>query len=404
MTARSEALPIATGAQVRAEVGVVMRGRRRVLALAVVVLVLSAAAGLIAPAALGGMVDAVGAADATGQVIRLGVVMVAGALVEGLLLGLGVVLASRLAERLLAAVRERMVACALQLPQAVVERAGSGDLISRATDDVAMISEVAPRAVPAIGGAAFTIVTTVAGMAVLDWRFAIAMLLILPVHVLTVRWYLRTAPQVYRAERAANADKAARLLSALRGVETVRAFELQDRERAEIGAASWRVAQWSLRARIVQNGFFGRLNLAEFIGLAAILVTAFWLVRDDAVSVGMATTAALFFMRLFDPINELLFVIDDLQSALASLSRIVGVDVTRAESPSVESSGGVALRDVDFGYTPGHLVVRDVSLEVAPGEYVALVGTSGAGKSTVGALLGCATQYAARGRSPRTRS
>lgn len=196
MTARSEALPIATGAQVRAEVGVVMRGRRRVLALAVVVLVLSAAAGLIAPAALGGMVDAVGAADATGQVIRLGVVMVAGALVEGLLLGLGVVLASRLAERLLAAVRERMVACALQLPQAVVERAGSGDLISRATDDVAMISEVAPRAVPAIGGAAFTIVTTVAGMAVLDWRFAIAMLLILPVHVLTVRWYLRTAPQV----------------------------------------------------------------------------------------------------------------------------------------------------------------------------------------------------------------
>lgn len=157
-------------------------------------------------------------------------------------------------------------------------------------------------------------------------------------------------------------------MSALRGVETVRAFELQDRERAEIGAASWRVAQWSLRARIVQNGFFGRLNLAEFIGLAAILVTAFWLVRDDAVSVGMATTAALFFMRLFDPINELLFVIDDLQSALASLSRIVGVDVTRAESPSVESSGGVALRDVDFGYTPGHLVVRDVSLEVAPGE------------------------------------
>ncbi|GAB3310603.1 ATP-binding cassette domain-containing protein [Epidermidibacterium keratini] len=382
-------LPIATAAQVRAEVGAVMRGRRRVLALAIVVLVLSAAAGLIAPAALGGMVDAVGAADATGRVIGLGVLMVVGALAEGLLLGLGVVLASRLAERLLAAVRERMVARALRLPQGMVERAGAGDLISRATDDVAMISEVAPRAVPAIGGAAFTIVTTLGGMAVLDWRFALAMLLILPVHVLAVRWYLHNAPQIYRAERAANADKAARLLAALRGVETVRAFNLEERERTAIGAASWRVAQWSLRTRIVQNGFFGRLNLAEFIGLAAILVTAFWLVRADAVTVGMATTAALFFMRLFDPINELLFVIDDLQSALASLSRIVGVDVATDDRAvdAPQPSGGIALRGVDFGYVPGHLVVRDVSLDVDPGEYVALVGASGAGKSTVGALL-----------------
>lgn len=387
-------LPVASGAQTRRALSSALIGRRGALLLSVVLLIGSAAAGLVAPAALGAMVDVIGSDDATERVMLLGGAMVAGALVSGLLLAVGVVIASRLAERLLADIRERMVGRGLRLPHRVVERAGSGDLVSRATDDVAEIAEVAPQVVPAVGGAAFTVLTTLVGMAVLDWRFAVAMLLIVPLHVLTMRWYLRTAPPVYRAERAANADKASRLLEALQGLDTVRAFNLNHREEHRIAVASWQVAIWSLRARIVQNRFFGRINSTEFVGTAAILVVAFWLVRDDVVSVGTATTAVLFFLRLYDPIAALLLIVDQVQSAAASLARIVGIDLVPVEpekAPAdrdrVQRDPVVALDGVHFAYEPGRPVLYDVSLSISPGEHVALVGASGAGKSTVGALL-----------------
>ncbi|WP_134323809.1 ABC transporter ATP-binding protein [Cumulibacter soli] len=389
-------LPIATAAQTRAAIARSLRGRWWSLAAATVLLIGSAAAGLVMPASLGAMVDA----DGQSRVVWLGIAMGAAAIAQGGLLALGLVIASRLTERLLADLRERMVSRALRLPHSTVERAGAGDLVSRATDDVAQIAEVAPRVVPAVGGAAFTILMTFFGMALLDWRFALAMLVIVPLHVLAMRWYLRTAPQVYQAERAANAQKTAQLLRAMQGIDTVRAYNLSSREEREIGAASWRVAVWSLRARIVQNRFFGRLNTAEFVGTAAILLVAYWLVSDGAVSVGMATTAVLFFLRLYDPIGQLLFVVDDLQSAAASLARIVGIDFAagqhdapeRYRQREVASSGRpgdvvAGLWNVSFGYDPARPVLRDVSIRVGPAEHIALVGASGAGKSTVGALL-----------------
>lgn len=404
-------LPIADGRTVLREMWRALDRRGWRLAGLVIVFLVTAAAGILPSLAIGRVVDAVTAGGEARTVWIAGAVMVGSVVVGAVLAAVGMIGASRLLEGMLARMREDMVAAALRLPQSQVERAGTGDLISRAGDDVAEVAEAIPAVVPALTGSFFTIVVTFGGMAVIDPRYALALLVILPVHVFAVRRYLRGAPRLYAGERAAMAHRAQHLLDSLRGIETVRAFDLSGRHLVRIRAASWAVVRWTMHARAVQNAFSGRINAAELAGMTALLVVGFFVVRDGGGTIGGTTAAMLLFLRLFNPIGQLLFVIDDMQSALASLARITGVVGAgrgaagkEAGTGSGEESGddsgaydvrsprhatdgaGLSLRRVGHSYSADHPVLVDVDLAVAPGETVAVVGASGAGKSTLAAL------------------
>jgi ATP-binding cassette subfamily C protein len=418
-------LPVASARVVWREARRSLGRRWWLLAALVVVLLVAATAGLVAPLALGAVVDAIstGTADAP-LVWTLGAAMAGAIVIGSVFAAAGVVIGSRLFESMLADLRERMVDTAFTLPQSQVERAGTGDLIARAGDDVAAVAEAIPNVVPALTGSLFTIAVTVVGMAVIDPWYALALAVIVPVHALAVRWYLRRAPSVYAAERAAMADRAQQLLDSLHGLETVRAYGLGRRHADRIAASSWAVVRWAMQARAIQNTFFARLNFAEYLGMAGLLVVGFVLVATGNGTIGATTAAMLLFLRLFDPINYLLFVIDELQSALASLGRIVGVIAavpdaragsrddgpvtdapagsrasrpvpdaprgSRADGPvpaaAADASATLAFRGVHHSYTPGHEVLHDITLTLRPGETVAVVGASGAGKSTLAAL------------------
>ncbi len=114
-----------------------------------------------------------------------------------------IVLATRAYHAILAALREDLVGRALTLPQNEVERAGTGDLISRSSDDVTAVADAAPAVIPVVTVVAFTIVVSLVGLAALEWPYAATFAVVLPVYALAMRWYLRTGPGVYRAERAA---------------------------------------------------------------------------------------------------------------------------------------------------------------------------------------------------------
>lgn len=384
------ALPLASGREVARELRRSLpQGWWRVPGLVVVVLS-AAIAGVVGPLALGSVVDAIGAGDDAPHLAVILAAVMAGAVVVGAVLtAVGMIAGSRLFESALADLRERMVDTALHLPPARVERAGTGDLVARAGDDVAEVSDAIPRVVPALVGAAFTIAVTLVGMAVIDPWYAVALLAVTPLHVIAVRRYLRSAPGVYAAERAAMADRAQHLLDALRGLETVRAYSAEPAHLARISTASWNVVRWSMRARGIQNLFFARLNAAEFLGMAGLLAVGFVLVANGGGTVGGTTAAMLLFLRLFGPINQLLFVVDDLQSAFASLARIVGVirSTTPDRGPAPEPDhDDVRLRNITHAYDKGRPVLHDVSVHVDAGTTVAVVGASGAGKSTLAAI------------------
>lgn len=392
-TTAGDALPVASGRETARELWQLSRGHRLRLAVVGVVGIASTAVDLIVPVAIGYLVDRVQAGTADlGTVLTLTAAMMLSAVLAAVGSAVTIVLATRVLNSILAALRERLVERGLTLPQHVVGRAGTGDLISRSSDDVTAVTDAAPAAIPALTVAAFTIVVSLGGLAALEWPYAAAFLVVLPVYVLAMRWYLRTGPPVYRAERAAMSTRAQQIVESQRGYATVLGFGLAQQRHHAVMTGSWGVTVQALRARTVQSMFNTRLNLGECLALAAVLVVGFVLIDNGASTVGGATTAMLLVLRLLGPVNQLMFVIDDLQAALASLSRMIGVATVPASAQAdtdaaSETGTAVRLRDVAFRYGDGPLVLDGVTLDIAAGQHVAVVGASGAGKTTLAAVI-----------------
>ncbi|GAY11026.1 ABC transporter ATP-binding protein [Pseudonocardia sp. N23] len=384
-------LPVASGTEVRAALAALVQPFRLRALAALAALVAGAAVSLVTAPLLGRIVDLVVDGRGPDAVTTPVLVLVAVALVQGLLAVLGVALVARVGENMLADLRERFVQRALGLPLQRIESAGAGDLTSRASEDVALVGEAVREAVPEFARAALTIALTLVGLAVLDWRFMVAALLAVPVQVLTARWYLRRSSPLYAVQRRYAGAQQQQLLDTVGGVRTVRALGLADDHARRVRSRTEDVVTTERRVVQLQTSFFGRLNVAEFIGVAGVLTVGFLLVRSETSSIGTASAAALYFINLFGPINAVLFLLDTAQSAAASLGRIVGVvDLPPAPAvaePRTASDGSVRVKGLGHAYVDGHDVLADVDLDVEPGTRVALVGASGAGKTTLATLV-----------------
>ncbi|MEW2516995.1 ABC transporter ATP-binding protein [Actinacidiphila alni] len=384
-------LPVASGRETARELWRLSRGYRLRLAATGVLGIVSTGADLIVSVTIGFLVDRV--QDGTAHfatVLTATVFMVLSAVLGAAGTALTIVLATRVYHSILAALREQLVDDAMTLPQHLVERVGTGDLISRSSDDVTAVADAAPAVIPVLTVTAFTIVVSLGGLAALEWPYAAAFAAILPVYVLAVRWYLRVGLGVYRAERTAMSARAQQILESQRGYATVLGFGLAEQRHQAVMTNSWRVARQSLRARTVLSMLNARLNLGECLSLAAVLVVGFVLVDHNASTVGGATTAMLLVLRLLGPVNQLLLVIDTLQSALASLSRMIGVvTIPRgsADVPAQAASTDVRLDEVSFRYGEGPRVLDDITLGIPSGQRVAVVGASGAGKTTLAGVI-----------------
>lgn len=296
----------------------------------------------------------------------------------------------RLGALIAADIREQALTKTLGLEPAVLESAGSGDITSRVTDDVEMFVNAIPL-LSQVSTALATVLVSVTAVAGLDWRLAIAFSVVLPIYWFGLSRYLPRAGPLYAHERRTAAERGQVMLESLQGRPTVTAYgmaALQAQRVAQVSAHSLDVRVQTIG---VSLWLTKSMNAAEAAGLSSILLTGYWLVRGDLVTVGAVTAAALLFHRLFDPLGTLLGSFDEVQRAGAALARIIGVSLapsrTYLDASAPRAGVTVRLRGIRHSYDGEHDVVQGVDLDVPAGSSLAIVGTSGAGKSTLAAIL-----------------
>lgn len=407
------ALPVADAAQVRRYARGLVRRHPRALAAALALHALAAAAGLVAPRLLGDLVEGISRGTTGTTVDRIALLIAGFVVVQSVLVRFAHLASARLGERVLAELREEFVDRMLALPLATVERAGTGDLLTRTSRDVSALSRTVRFAVPETLIAIVTAGFIIGALVLVGPLLALPCLIAVPVLWAGTRWYLRRAPQGYLRENAAYSDITDGISETVEGSRTTEALRQQARRRARIDAdirRSYAAERYTLWLRTI---FFPVAEIGYVVPVAATLLVGGWFYLEGWVSLGQVTAATLYVQQLVDPIDRLLSWLDEFQVGGASMARLLGVAgdppaapanpaatqagpaVPQARAATGEPAGGagpdgdrrLAARDVRYAYRPGRDVLHGVTLVPEPGEKLAMVGPSGAGKSTLGRLL-----------------
>ncbi|WP_206739433.1 ABC transporter ATP-binding protein [Streptomyces sp. L2] len=376
---------------VRRAVVRLVRADGRAFAWAALLNALAAGAGLAGPWLVGRIVDEVRAGHGVGAVDRLALWILLCALAQSLLARWARYVGHRFGERTLARVREEYVDRVLALPASAVERAGTGDLTARGTADVATVGTTLRDAGPEL------LVCTVQALFVLGAVFALAPLLALlgvvgltPIW-LALRWYLRRARAGYLAMRAATSEVTEIVAATAAGARTVEAFRLRGRRTAASREALETSRRTRLHTLFLRSVLFPAIEVSYTIPVAGVLLAGGWLHARGAVGLGAVVASALYLRQLTEPLDQILMRVEQLQSSGAAFARVEGLAAAprseRAGGPAAPVDDRIEVRGVRYAYERGGEVLRGVDLTVRPGERLAVVGPSGAGKTTLSRLL-----------------
>ncbi|MEV0229923.1 ABC transporter ATP-binding protein [Nonomuraea sp. NPDC050786] len=384
-----EILPVADRKQVRAYARRLALRYPRQLGIALALHGLAAVAGLVVPWQLGGLVQDV----QYGADVNVAVVAAAIGgflLLQGTLVRYAVLASARLGEKVLAQLREEFVDRVLGLPLSTVERAGSGDLITRTSRDVDSLSRTVRNAVPETLIALVTFLITIGALLLVSPLLMLPMLVAVPVIWISTRWYLKRARDGYLRENAAYADMTEGLAETVEGARVVEALGLQTRRRSRTDgdiSRSFAAERYTLGLR---TRWYPAVELGYVIPVVTTLLVGGVFYANGWVALSQVATATLYAQQLIDPLDRFLSWIDELQVGGASMARLLGVSNVpddRAAGSSRPSGDLLEAADVRYAYREGRDVLHGVSLTVRPGERLAMVGPSGAGKSTLGRLL-----------------
>ncbi|MFF8402064.1 ABC transporter ATP-binding protein [Streptomyces sp. NPDC014846] len=391
MTAGEQLLPVADRSRVRRATLRLVRADGRAFAAALLLNALAAGAGLVGPWLVGRIIDEVRAGHGVDAVDRPALWILLCSVAQLLLARWARYVGHRFGERTLARVREEYVERVLALPASAVERAGTGDLTARGTADVATVGTTLRDVGPDL------LVNGVQALFVLGAVFALDPLLglfgllgLTPI-LLALRWYLRRARDGYLAEGAATSEIAEIVASTAAGARTVEAFRLRGRRTAASRDALETSRRTRFRTLFLRTVFFPAVEVTYTVPVAGVLLFGGWLHARGGVGVGAVVAAALYLRQFTEPLDQILMRVEQLQSSGASFARVEGL----ARAPRGDAGGGspvpvddrIDVRGVRYAYERGGEVLRGVDLTVRPGERLAVVGPSGAGKTTLSRLL-----------------
>ena len=303
-------------------------------------------------------------------------------------------LSARVSQAVLIDLRTRVFLHTQKLSLEFHESYTSGRIISRQTSDLDAIRELLDEGINQLVRGVLYMVFTAIALVWLDWVSGLVLVAtLLPLALLT-RWFQLRSQKLFRRSRVASAKLIVQFVETMTGIRAVQAFRKERRNEREFGdlVEDYR----DVNARVL--GLFAIYNpslaLIGNIAVAAVLLIGGFRVVDGALEVGVLLAAVLYTKRFFDPMEELAMFYNSYQSAASALEKISGV---LEEQPSVPdpahpvdlwtADGGVRFERVEFAYTADRVVLPRFDLEIPAGQTVALVGSTGAGKSTLAKLI-----------------
>jgi ATP-binding cassette subfamily B protein len=372
-------------------IGPILRPQRRLIAIAGIAMIGATAVSLAAPLLVKLAIDRGFERHDVHAIDVIALVYVALVLTRPVLERVIVLCSARAGERFLGDLRVTAYEKLQQLSMPFFEETRAGVLVSRLTADVQTLTTFTRLVLVEVVGSVLLFAVSIAILVALSPLLSLVMLVSVPLLVWSSLRYGKRSRPAFLALRDRVADTMSSLQEGLAGVRVVQSFGQEGQRFASYSAQSRaQVSAWR-RISLVNIGFFPMIAFAQSLALAAVLVTGGYLERHGRVSVGTVVAFALYLISLFDPIARLGDWFSEFQSGRAALAKIA----TLLEEPvtvtggteTLPSTGELAIEDVTFSYGDEAPAVAGVSLTVKPGEHLALVGATGAGKSTLAKLL-----------------
>ena len=392
-----------------------LRPHRGALALSIISVLLVSGSSAIAPILIARVLDSSIEPLKQGNVsplLTLLVFFVAATAVTAIFSWVNVAYTVRVSLGVVVYLRKRVFRHAQSLSVSFHERYTSGKVISRLTSDIDTVRSFLDSGISQLAITLLSMVISAVAIFFLDWRIGLLMLVMgVPIYFLT-RWFQRTAAPVFRTMRTESAHLTSRFVETFTGIRAVKAFGAEAQMRSEYAQASERYRLAVMDSIKIFGIYSPVLMLLGNVFIAGALVLGGYAVLGGTMQIGTLLALVIYANRVFEPVMQLSEFYNMFQSAMSALEKLSSFlaeepEVAEPEHPHeravesvAESATGVtegasgtvqgALVELDsavFGYTSDRHALKETSLRIEPGTTVALVGATGAGKSTIAKLV-----------------